>query len=84
MNPDPPKFQQQQRQQQEQHAEVNQVQQKQAGQEFASVEEMLRLDARQNPPPPTVAKRLNDSIAREPKPRRSWWQRLFSQRSSEP
>ncbi|MEK7677586.1 MAG: hypothetical protein AAB676_17290 [Verrucomicrobiota bacterium] len=78
MNPDPPKFQHQHRQHQEQQSEVNQVQQKQAGREFASVEEMLRLDAQQNAPPPTVAKRLNDSIAREPKPQRSWWQRLFS------
>jgi uncharacterized membrane protein YcjF (UPF0283 family) len=48
-----------------------------AGREFASPDEMLRYDAAQTPPPPAVEQRLKDSIAQEPRPRRSWWRRLF-------
>ena len=47
---------------------------------FSSVEEMLREDAATNGPPPALAHRVADSIAREPKPARSWWQRIFSRR----
>jgi hypothetical protein len=43
---------------------------------FGSVEEMLRFDATQNPPPPEVARKLKESIAREARPT-SWWQRLM-------
>jgi hypothetical protein len=45
--------------------------------EFTSAEEMLRHDAAQTIVPPAVAKRLQKSIDQEPKPGRSWWQRLF-------
>lgn len=45
--------------------------------EFATAEEMIRHDAAQAPVPPAVAERLQKSIAQEPKPERSWWQRLF-------
>jgi len=45
--------------------------------EFASAEEMLRHDAGQTPVPPAVAERLQRSVAQEPKPPRSLWQRLF-------
>ena len=44
--------------------------------EFASVEEMLRYDSEQNPVPPEVADRVNQSIAAEPKPK-SWLKSLF-------
>ena len=44
--------------------------------EFASTEELLRHDASQVEVPPAVAQRLNESIQREPKAGKSWWQRL--------
>jgi hypothetical protein len=46
--------------------------------EFGSVEEVLRHDAQQNPPPPALAERVAESVAGLPKPARSWWQKLFS------
>ena len=51
---------------------------------FSSVEEMLREDAATNGPPPALAHRVADSIAGEPKPARSWWQRIFSRRPPNP
>ncbi len=45
--------------------------------EFASAEEMLRADAAQTAVPPAIAERLQKSIDQEPRPARSWWQRLF-------
>jgi hypothetical protein len=51
--------------------------QKQAAREFNSAEELLRHDAAQTSVPEEVGARLRESIAREPPPRRSWWQRLF-------
>jgi hypothetical protein len=53
-----------------------QQEQRETAPEFGSVEEMLRYDAAQTLPPPSVAQRLQESLARE-KPR-SWWQRWFS------
>jgi hypothetical protein len=53
----------------------------QTGLQFASPEEMLRYDAAQTPPPAAVEQRLKDSIAQEPRPRRSWWRRLFGGQS---
>jgi hypothetical protein len=50
--------------------------QKPEAREFASAEELLRADASQTPVPPAVERRLDASIQREPKPARSWWQRL--------
>ena len=47
---------------------------------YSSVEEMLRDDAASNGPPPALAHRVADSIAKEPKPARTWWQRVFSRR----
>jgi hypothetical protein len=44
--------------------------------EFASPEEALRFDAEQNPPPPEIAERLNQSLANEPKPAPSFWEKL--------
>ena len=61
-----------QEQQQVSHAQAQQV----AVREFASTEELLRADASQVEVPPAVAKRLDESIAREPKPSRPWWRRI--------
>jgi hypothetical protein len=78
MNPKIPKLQQQQKQE-----AVEQTGQLRTAREFASVEEMLRDDAAQTGPPPRLAHRVAESIAKEPKPERSWWQRLFSRRSAD-
>jgi hypothetical protein len=43
--------------------------------EFATVEEMLRHDARHTPVPPNIAHRLQESIG--PVDTRPWWRRLF-------
>ncbi len=77
MNPDPSKLRQQQ-QQAEQAIESLGQQEAHSVHEFNSVEEMIRFDAKQTLPPASVAERLQESISREPKPARSWWQRLFS------
>jgi len=49
---------------------------RQGAREFGSVEELLRHDAAQTTVPPHVAARVQESIAREPKPA-GWWGRLF-------
>ena len=49
----------------------------QAAREFANVEEMLRHDREQNRLPREVAERVNESIRKEPQPKRSWWQKIF-------
>ena len=51
--------------------------QQQAGQEFATVEAMLRHDALHTPVPPSIAHRLQESLGPMSPPRRSWWQRWF-------
>jgi hypothetical protein len=76
MNPDPAKLRHQERQQQA--AELHQTHEKMALREFSSAEELIRYDSGQTPVPPAIAERLNESIAREPKPKRSWWRRLLS------
>jgi hypothetical protein len=48
------------------------------GQQFDSVEEILRYDSDQNLVPPDLADRVNQSIAEQPKPPASWWKRFFS------
>ena len=50
--------------------------QKVEAREFATAEELLRHDAGQTQVPPAVAKRLDESIQREPLPARPWWRRL--------
>jgi hypothetical protein len=62
-------------QQQKQTAE-QQTQQSPA-REFATAEELLRYDAAQTMVPPGIAQRLQQSVGELPRPRRSWWQRLF-------
>ena len=66
--------------QSEEQAQVHGQQQTQqpAVLEFATVEELLRHDASNTPLPPTIARRLEDSVNQSPAPtRRSWWRRLF-------
>jgi hypothetical protein len=45
--------------------------------EFQSPEELLRHDAAQTAVPPEIARRLSQSIAESPPPRRPWWRKLF-------
>jgi hypothetical protein len=62
--------------QQQQHAaETRTV--KTTAQQFDNAEQLLRHDAAQTPVPPEIARRLNQSLAESPPPRRSWWRRLF-------
>ncbi len=63
-------------QKQESIAEQQQ-QQSSTAKEFSSVEELLREDAAQISAPPGLALKLNQSIAKIPKPK-SWWQQFFS------
>lgn len=65
---------QQRSQEQEQLSHFNA---QQATREFASTDELLRHDAAQTDVPPAVAERLTQSIAKLPKPSRSWWERLW-------
>ncbi len=62
-------------QQAQQQAAQQQVAQSQPGQEFATVEEMLRFDAAQTPVPPEVEERLRKSVEAEPRPAGPWWRR---------
>jgi hypothetical protein len=62
---------------QEQEQLAAQEKQQVAAQEFASPEALLRHDAAQTLVPPAVANRLAESLRSEPKPERSWWQRIF-------
>jgi hypothetical protein len=80
MNPDPSKLRQQQ-ESTEQAEELQGQESSRSGQQFGSVEEIIRFDATQSPPPQVIAERLKESIAQEPAPIRSWWQRLFRSRS---
>ena len=65
-------------QEQEQLAAAQQQKQSSSAQEFASVEEMLRHDARHTPVPPTIAHRLEASTSQLPPPSgRAWWRRFF-------
>ena len=79
MEPKPSKLRQEQKQE-----TIEQTGAQETARAFASVEEMLREDAATNGAPPALAHRVADSIAREPKPVRSWWERIFSRRPPEP
>ena len=67
-----------QKQSEELAHETQSALQTEQGRKFDSVEEVLRYDREQNPVPPELADRVNQSIAAEPKPSQSWWKRLFS------
>jgi len=43
--------------------------------EFQTAEELLRHDAAHTAVPPNIARRLSESIAQSPPPRRPWWRR---------
>jgi hypothetical protein len=58
------------------HEQSPQLQQ-QSAREFATPEELLRYDARQNMVPPGLAQRLKQSSAGIARPARPWWRRLF-------
>jgi hypothetical protein len=60
-----------------QRRNVERQQSAQSALEFGSVEEMLRHDSSQNPVPPEVQHRLGSSLAKEPKPQKSWLKKLF-------
>ncbi len=67
------------RQQQAEQEQAQAIQNSQATpvSEFATVEEMLRHDARHTVVPPSVERRLRDSVAKESPGQASWWRRLF-------
>ena len=61
----------------QQHAEAHQTQ-PQAGQEFASSDELLRFDAAQTTVPPAIAERLKQSAGQlTPPPAAGWLKRIF-------
>lgn len=64
------------RQQQSEQQETLHETRQQAGQEFATAEELLRFDAKQTTVPPQIAERLKQA-AQPAAPQRSWWQKLF-------
>jgi len=64
-------------QQQQARAQATSAQQQQAGHEFATVEDLLRADRAQTPPPPQLEARVRQSLARETPPRRPWWSRWW-------
>ena len=51
----------------------------QAGQEFASADELLRFDAAQTVVPPQIGERLKQSAAGLPPSRRPWWKSWLGQ-----
>jgi hypothetical protein len=60
----------------EEQQQASEVQSQQASaREFASVEELLRYDAKQTTAPPGIAQRLGRSLQNQPRPARSWWRR---------
>jgi hypothetical protein len=63
--------------QEQQQAAQEQQQQQTAPLEFGSAEEMLRHDALHTPVPPSIGRRLQESLARLPAARSSWWRRLL-------
>ena len=76
MNP-PKKLTTQHQAREEQQATVQQNTQAGNVREFATAEEMLRHDALHTPVPPSIAKRLKESIEAEGPLGTPWWRRLF-------
>jgi len=77
MNPDFSKLQLAQHQTEQTDSKLEATAGQERACEFASVEEMIRTDQDQIEVPPVIAERLNQSIAREPKPKTPWWKRMF-------
>ena len=63
--------------QQQQQQQQRQQEQQSAPLEFASPEALLRHDALHTPVPPSIGRRLEESLAGLPAARRPWWRRLF-------
>ena len=62
---------------QEQAAESQAASSEGSALEFQNAEELLRHDAAQTAVPPEIARRLSQSIAQSPPPRRPWWRKLI-------
>lgn len=75
MNPEFSKLQQRQQEELHQTAQLNQGSAQETT--FETVDDLLRFDSEQNPIPPVVAEKLNDTLSQEQPPPASWWQRLF-------
>jgi hypothetical protein len=75
MNP-PKKLISQQQAEQQQQSVTQEATQAESACEFKTVEEMLRHDALHTPVPPSIERRLEESIQKEPSPA-PWWRRLF-------
>lgn len=78
MNPESSRLRQQQNEAEQVSAGEQQVT---AAKEFHTAEDMMRFDAAQTSVPERVAERLKQSIAAEPPPPASWWQRLFGKKT---
>lgn len=67
---------------QQQHQTTGEtVQSAATGTEYAGVEDLLRADRAQTPPPGVIEQRLRQSLAAEPPPPvRSWWSRWWRRR----
>lgn len=62
---------------QERQQHISETQSQTTVKEFATVDEMLRFDAKQTVVPPEIARRLDQSLQNEPCRPRSWWRRLL-------
>ena len=58
--------------------EQEQTNSDQNAQEFPSVEELLRQDAAQTPPPASIWERLKKNLGETPSAKPSWWRKWFS------
>ncbi len=74
MNPPKKLTTQHKTEEQQETAATQQQQTAQGGQEFATVEEMLRHDAMHTPVPPSIKRRLEKSLE-EQGPPVPWWRR---------
>jgi hypothetical protein len=66
------------RPEEQQQVSETQTQSQQTIHEFATPEEMLRVDLKQTKTPERVAERLSRSVKNQPGLARPWWKRLFS------
>ena len=54
----------------------HQTEQQNSASEFSTTEDLLRFDAAEVTPPPRIAERLQESLAREES--KPWWRRWFT------
>jgi len=62
---------------QEQEQQSEHTAQQSSAMEFATVEEMLRVDAAQTVTPPGIASRLRESLDDSPQAQRPWWRKIL-------